>query len=72
MTRAGHAAQKTPKRGTPHGRHFFSPQGAPSSFTSFRHLGQIFFPLNTVMSLVASQKTQLGLYFFRMTDEPST
>ena len=27
------------------------------------HLGQIFFPLNTVMSLVASQKTQLGLYF---------
>ena len=53
MTRAGHAAQKTP-------------------FNSFRHLGQIFFPLNTVMSLVASQKTQLGLYFFRMTDEPST
>ena len=72
MTRAGHAAQKTPMRRTPHGRHVFSAQGAHSSFNSFRHLGQIFFPLNTVMSLVASQKTQLGLYFFRMTDEPST
>ena len=43
-----------------------------SSFSSFRHLGQTFLPLNTVMSLVASQKMQLGLYFFRMTDEPST
>ncbi len=65
MTRAGHAAQKTPMRRTPHGRHVFSAQGAHSSFNSFRHLGQIFFPLNTVMSLVASQKTQLGLYFFQ-------
>ena len=41
-------------------------------FSSFRHFGQTFLPLKTVMSLVPSQKMQLGLYFFRMTDEPST
>ena len=71
MTRAGHAAQKTPMRRTPHGRHV-SAHRRSQLFQFFQALGQIFFPLNTVMSLVASQKTQLGLYFFRMTDEPST
>ena len=63
---------KAPLRETRRGVFLSERRGAHSSFSSFRHLGQTFLPLNTVMSLVASQKMQLGLYFFRMTDEPST
>lgn len=46
--------------------------GTYSSFNAFRHLGHTFFSLNTVISLVMLQKIQLGLYFLRITDEPST
>ena len=54
---------KAPLRETRRGVFLSERRGAHSSFNSFRHLGQTFLPLNTVMSLVASQKMQLAYTF---------
>ena len=66
-------------------RHFiyFSSRKAPvwspalfgcqlSPRSSLKHFAQTFFPRNTDTSLTPSQKMQLGRYFLRMTDDPST
>jgi hypothetical protein len=41
-------------------------------FKSFRQLGQMFLPLNTVISLALSQKMQAGSYFLRIIVDSST